>query len=247
MESIVSAPVRPLVPVPRSGAMAMVRGLLVLCGAAILATAFLLDPVAAVTVAEPAGTFLRAIAGRLSSALDWPWVLGFAGVVAIVAHLAGNPQMRRTWTAVLVAGAIIGITATAVRSVTGRTRPGALVEQGWHGLRHEGRWLFGAHAFNAFPSGHTATIAGMAALLLRRRHRLAPLAVALTMLVAWSRMAVGAHRLSDVIASMLLAAVLIRPLETFLPDTFSRSSGSEDAASASTGLDRRAPLAVGSA
>lgn len=76
---------------------------------------------------------------------------------------------------------------------------------------------------------------------------MAPLAVALTFLVAWSRMAVGAHRLSDVVASMVLAAVLIRPVEDLLPDIFSRPLGSDDAASSSEGLDRRGPLAAGNA
>ncbi len=218
-----------------------------LCGAAVLFASFALDPVAVVAVAEPVGTALRNIAGRLGSALDWPWALGFALFVALGALLTGNRPMRRTWTAVLVAGAVIGITATAVRSVTGRTRPGAAAEQGWHGPYHEGRWLVGVRDHNAFPSGHTATIAGMAALLLRRRHRLAPLAVALTLLVAWSRMAVGAHRLSDVVASMLLAAVLIRPVEDLLPDIFTHPRGSDDALSSSAGRDRRGPLAAGNA
>jgi len=245
MEHGTSAPFPATVPDPRSRSAAIPKWLWLFSGAAVLAAAFVLDPAAVMAVTEPVGTPLRAIAGRLGSALDWPWVLGFALLVALVAHLAGNRPMRRTWTAVLVAGAIIGITATTVRSVTGRTRPGAAVEQGWHGPYHEGRWLVGVRDHNAFPSGHTATVAGMAALLLRRRHRMAPLAVALTFLVAWSRMAVGAHRLSDVVASMVLAAVLIRPVEDLFPDLFSRPHGSDDAASSSAGLDRRGPLAAG--
>jgi membrane-associated phospholipid phosphatase len=225
----------------------MPRVLWICSGAAVLTAAFVLDPAAVVAVTEPVGTPLRAIAGRLGSALDWPWVLGFAALVALVAHLAGHRPMRRTWTAVLVAGAIIGITATTLRSVTGRSRPGAAVEQGWHGPYHEGRWLIGVRDHNAFPSGHTATIAGMAALLIRRRHRMAPVVVALTFLVAWSRMAVGAHRLSDVVASMVLAAVLIRPVEDLLPDIFSRPQANDDAASGSAGLGTRGPLATGNA
>jgi len=76
---------------------------------------------------------------------------------------------------------------------------------------------------------------------------MAPLGVALTFLVAWSRMAVGAHRLSDVVASMVLAAVLIRPVEDLLPDIFSLPHESDEAASASDGLGRRGPLATGNA
>ena len=247
MEHGTSALLPAMVPAPRSRCAALPTVLWGLSGTAVLATAFVLDPAAVVAVAEPVGTPLRTIAGRLGSALDWPWVLGLALIVVLGARLAGNRPVRRTWTAVLVAGAVIGITATIVRSVTGRTRPGAAVEQGWHGPYHEGRWLVGVRDHNAFPSGHTATIAGMAALLLRRRHRIAPLAVALTLLVAWSRMAVGAHRLSDVVASMLLAAVLIRPVEDLLPDIFSRPHGSDDAATSSAGLDRRGPIAAGNA
>ena len=247
MEHGTSAPFAATISAPRSRFAAMPKWLWGSCGATALAAAFVFDPEAVLAITEPVGTPLRTIAGRLGSALDWPWVLGLALLVALVAHLAGNRPMRRTWTAVLVAGAIIGIAATTVRSVTGRTRPGAAAEQGWHGPYHEGRWLVGVRDHNAFPSGHTATVAGMAALLLRRRHRIAPLAVALTFLVAWSRMAVGAHRLSDVVASMVLAAVLIGPVEDLLPDIFSRPHGSDDAASSPAGLDGRGPLAAGNA
>jgi len=48
-----------------------------------------------------------------------------------------------------------------------------------------------------------------------------------------------------VVASMVLAAVLIRPVEDLFPDLFSRPHGSDDAASSSAGLDRRGPLAAG--
>lgn len=186
-------------------------------GICLLGLAFFADPWCTGCFHLPAGTPLRDLASFISHWMDWPWVLGGVGVAILVAQVSRNFPVRRHLTALLLAGAVIGVSATLIRCVTGRTRPSAPVAQGWYGPRHEGRWLLGVRDYNAFPSGHTATVAGMAALLIVRRRRLAPVAVALTVLVAWARLAVGAHRLSDVLAAVLVAALMIRFLEKWLP------------------------------
>lgn len=142
--------------------------------------------------------------------MDWPWVLGGLAIATLIAHVRGAAAHRRWFLSMLIAGTLVGATATLIRSVTGRTRPSASssVAQGWYGPRSGGRWLVGVRDYNAFPSGHTATVAGVAALLLIRRHRTAPLAVIATLAVGWSRIAMGAHRLSDVTAAMVLSGLL---------------------------------------
>jgi membrane-associated phospholipid phosphatase len=181
---------------------------------------------------------LRKLGSFLSHWMDWPWVLGTLLLGALFCHWRGHHDSRRFWIALLLAAGIAGGSATVLRSVIGRTRPSANVTQGWYGPRAEGRWLVGVRDYNAFPSGHTATLAGVAALLVIRRHRAAPVGISLTALVAWARLSVGAHRLSDVVASTLLAALVVFWLDRkFLPSTSTTASESTSKANSTSLTD----------
>ena len=184
---------------------------------ALLAGAFALDGWSGVHLRLDPDAPVRGLANSISRWMDWPWVLGALLLATLAAHGRGAVAARQTLLSLLLAGAVVGGSATRIRSTTGRTRPSAPVAQGWYGPRVNGKWLIGRRDYNAFPSGHTATVAGIAALLILRRHRFAPLMVGATLLVGWSRIAVGAHRPSDVAASLLLAGILIRPLARRLP------------------------------
>ena len=82
------------------------------------------------------------------------------------------------------------------------------VEQGWYGLRHDGKWLVGSYDYNAFPSGHTGGAAGFAAVLLfRRRPGWGYALMILPIVVGFSRIYLDRHRLSDVVAAMLVGTV----------------------------------------
>lgn len=128
--------------------------------------------------------------------------------------------------AMVLAGSIAGLSGTLLRSIVGRARPLAHVEQGWHGPRVAGHWVVGKHAYGAFPSGHTSLAAGFGAFLFlhRRRSGLAGLAYAAA--VGWSRVELGAHRPSDVVAGLMVGssvALLVGPpmlawLRTWCPD-----------------------------
>jgi membrane-associated phospholipid phosphatase len=184
---------------------------------AALGAALACDPWGVLHLQLPHGSRAREIAGFLSHWMDWPWVFAVLGAGALVSQFRGDCSSRRFYLALLLAAGIAGGSATLIRSLTGRTRPSANVTQGWYGPRSEGRWLVGVRDYNAFPSGHTATLAGIAALLVVRRHRAAPVGVSLTALVAWARISVGAHRISDVVASGVLAAAVVSWSEARFP------------------------------
>jgi membrane-associated phospholipid phosphatase len=103
----------------------------------------------------------------------------------------------------LTAGLLTGLGSTIIRTTVGRTRPTATAPQGFYGLRYHSQWIMGQYDFASFPSGHTATWAGLAgaAWFYRRRWGVAFLAAGLA--VAWSRMALGCHHFSDVTASVV--------------------------------------------
>ena len=62
---------------------------------------------------------------------------------------------------------------------------------------------------SSFPSGHTLEAFGMAtaAACLFRRRRVAVIAFSWALIVAWSRMALGVHYPSDVLAGMILGGL----------------------------------------
>ena len=113
------------------------------------------------------------------------------------------------WVFAVALGCLIGgVMTLTIRCTTGRTRPSASVEQGWYGLRHEGKWLVGSYDYNAFPSGHTGGAAGFAAVLLfRRRPGWGYALLALPLAVGFSRIYLDRHRLSDVMAAILVGTV----------------------------------------
>ncbi|MFV0415623.1 MAG: phosphatase PAP2 family protein [Chthoniobacterales bacterium] len=138
---------------------------------------------------------------------DWPQ-LALIGVIGIA--IAARLRSRR-WTeilaAALIASTAAGILANFSRLSTGRTRPreSPKIEQGFYGPWHDGKLTVGNSKFNSFPSGHTATAVGFAAPFLFARTLLSIPIFTLALLIAWSRMALGAHHLSDVVTSTLLA------------------------------------------
>ena len=182
--------------------MRVVLGLLVLGGA------FLLDDYCLRHWRAAPGSMAYSAARIASRLLDWPWVFGAMLVGWRWGQFVKKPSMAAACYACLVAGILCGGTSTLLRCAMGRTRPRAEVPQGWYGPWSDGHLLVGVATYNAFPSGHTATIAGMAVLALRRRLAFRGILVALTIAVAAARIALAAHRFSDIVAALLLAFFL---------------------------------------
>jgi hypothetical protein len=83
------------------------------------------------------------------------------------------------------------------------------VAAGWHGPHAGGRWFVHANQYHSFPSAHTSAITGFALPLVfvfchRRRRLMASVAAMPVGAVAISRMALGVHHLSDVLAAVLV-------------------------------------------
>ena len=139
--------------------------------------------------------------------LAWPWLMGAAGMGLLLAWLCRRRDWMRMLCVMMIASSIAGLSADALRGLTGRTRP-YVEAQGWHGIRSGSQWLITKHAYNSFPSGHvTAAVAFGLPLFLWRRW-LAFLVFPFAGVVGGARIYAGAHHLSDAVAGAILGSLI---------------------------------------
>lgn len=153
--------------------------------------------------------FWRRIAGEVSFWGDFGGVIGFAAALWLWAKWSKNVGLQGLVVKMGVCGTFSGLLANVIRVSCGRARPFSQEEPGWYGILKGLK----VHDFQSFPSAHTAVIAGFVGPLLvtafRKRfggESALALVFALASLVtmAWARVRVGQHHLSDVVASAWL-------------------------------------------
>jgi membrane-associated phospholipid phosphatase len=184
----------------------LIRWLLILAGAAILVwVSFGLDDAVRSWVAEHQGATARNFMRAVSRYGDWPEHVALGVILLTLAWTRGSKSWMRLFAAMIVACALAGIGARAVKIATGRARPNVQAESGWNGPRLSSR-------YNAFPSGHAAASTAFFATLVLAGYRIGAGLLIIPMLIAFSRMYVAAHYLSDVVSGALvglLAACLV--------------------------------------
>lgn len=185
--------------------------LAIISGGAI-ALAFRMDaPVREALVAAQGKDWKNSTDKKVYSAIrvwgDWPPLMGAAFLGFLLAKWKGNIRWRRIILAAMISSTLAGTLANASRLTTGRTRPreSPKIEQGFYGPWHNGKCLIGNSAYNSFPSGHTATAFGFAALIVMASPGWGVLAITGAAAVAWSSIAMGAHHPSDITVSIVLS------------------------------------------
>lgn len=169
---------------------------------------------------------LHAIARFLSATANGGGLIVFGAALGAWWAWRGQRTAARWALAMTLAGSVAGLSGTLLRATIGRARPLAHVQQGWHGPRVDGHWVFGRHDYASFPSGHTSLAAGFGGFLFLHRRRTGLMGLGYAAAVAWSRVELGAHRPSDVVAALLVGpavALLVGPFmlgvaRRWLPD-----------------------------
>lgn len=140
----------------------------------------------------------------ISRYADWPYLILYAVLIFASAFVFANNRLMAVALAMGISCGICGTTATTIRSLSGRTRPSAHETQGWYGAFHDSKCLIGNHDFNSFPSGHVGAAVGFAIPLLLGTRRGRFPAVTLSLAVAWSRLFLRCHHLSDVVVAAII-------------------------------------------
>jgi len=159
-------------------------------------------------VREGAGRPWKDAARALSFYGDFPWLLG-GGLLALAFLLRlRTRQWARIVTAMLLAGVLAGMVSNVTKLGTGRVRPRVEeVQHGWYGPRHEGQWVTLRHGFQSFPSSHAACAFGFFYPLFLSRRGAGMLGLIAAAAIAWSRVQLNAHHISDVAAGAFLGFV----------------------------------------
>jgi membrane-associated phospholipid phosphatase len=162
--------------------------------------AFFLDQSIAIWINAHSSPQLKQVMRMVSRVGDWP-AHAIAGTIGIaIAFVTKSKVWVRIFLAMLIALALAGVTTRAIKIATGRARPSVKTEAHWNGPQFSSK-------YHAFPSGHTASsTAFFVALFLARKKISAPLLL-IPILIALSRMIVGAHYLSDVIFAAILGVI----------------------------------------
>lgn len=149
---------------------------------------------------------------------DWPQLMVAGFILYAVARRLRRPQLARVCLILMLGSTLAGATVNTLRLTTGRTRPSNQEIQGWVGPYHEGQFTIGRHAFNAFPSGHTATAFGFfGPLLFSPYWRMGLLLLPFPVAIGIARVLTLSHQPSDVLCSiwisLLISAILVIGLE----------------------------------
>ena len=145
----------------------------------------------------PAVTSVMGAASRWG---DWPPHVAVALIAAALAYFAGSRQWLAIFLALVLACAVAGTANRAIKIATGRARPSVTLDPGWHGMK------FGSK-YTAFPSGHTAATTAFFGALLFARRRIGLALLPIPLLIATSRVYLGAHHLSDVVAGAIVGTI----------------------------------------
>ncbi|MGU3493845.1 phosphatase PAP2 family protein [Xanthobacteraceae bacterium A53D] len=206
-------PVRGVSPrLPMDGAVELIC-LFVLVGGVVAASMILLDPlILGLRVRlnhEFVQFFERVTELGLGSVVLWPLGIALLVLLGSMPHLV---PVRRAVAAALVARigyvfvSVVGasLTILVVKYIIGRARPGESLMLSMHNVpnAHLTFEVFRLKAsYASFPSGHTAVIFALAVALAMLFPRARWWLVALAVLVAASRVVLGSHFPSDVIAA----------------------------------------------
>jgi membrane-associated phospholipid phosphatase len=152
---------------------------------------------------------LKHFAGFLSFWGDWPKLMVFSSVGLAVAWLARSRAVGKVFLCMMIAGTISGALVSSVRVLTGRARPNNVESiQEWNGLWRGHQFLMYKNSYHSFPSGHTGTAFAFFGVVFFANRRWGVWALLAAAAIAWSRIYLNVHHLSDIMAGAVIGLLI---------------------------------------
>jgi len=145
---------------------------------------------------------------------DWPSHIALGLILLGIAWIRDSKKWMRIFLAMLVAMSIAGVTGHVIKRTIPRPRPSVKTEIHWGGSRFSSK-------YHSFPSGHVGASTAFFCTLFLANRRIGLACLPIPILIAFSRMYIGAHYLSDVVCAailgvlcaLLVAHFFLRPIE----------------------------------
>lgn len=152
---------------------------------------------------------LKHIAGFLSRWGDWPELMLFGWIGFGLAWQARSRDVCRVLLCMIIASTISGAIVNSSRLLTGRARPNNTeATHEWNGLWQGGEFLLFKNKYHSFPSGHTGAAFAFFGIPLFANRRHGWWALFAAAAIAWSRIYLNVHHLSDVMAGAFVGLIV---------------------------------------
>ena len=172
----------------------------VILGLLLCAVSFLYDGAVIDWVNAHDSKLLKELAGFLSRWGDWPELMIYGLIGLGLAWSARSQRLFKLVLCMMFAATVAGAVVNSVRLVSGRARPNNTeATHEWNGLWRGNEFLLFKNNYHSFPSGHCGAAFAFfgVPVFADRRHWWLLLAAAA---IAWSRIYLNVHHLSDVFA-----------------------------------------------
>jgi membrane-associated phospholipid phosphatase len=131
---------------------------------------------------------------------DWPSHLALGLILLAIAWIRDSKKWMRIFLSMLIAMSIAGVAGHVIKRMIPRPRPSVHSELRWGGPRFSSK-------YHAFPSGHVGASTAFFSTLFFARRRIGLACLPIPILIAFSRMYIGAHYLSDVVCAAILGII----------------------------------------
>ncbi|HWM23970.1 MAG TPA: phosphatase PAP2 family protein [Chthoniobacterales bacterium] len=185
-------------------------GLFILSAGLLLLASFYFDAGAQAWIAQHQSAALKKFMRGVSRLGDWPGHISLGLILLVLAYWRRSKKWMQIAAAMILACALAGAVARVVKISTGRARPSVQTEAAWSGPNFEAR-------YNAFPSGHTAASTAFFGTLALACWRIGVPFLAIPILIAFSRMYIGAHHLSDVVCAAVIGMLAAYFVARWIP------------------------------
>jgi membrane-associated phospholipid phosphatase len=176
----------------------------------LLLVSFYLDARVRVWIVQHQDVGIRNLMRSISRFGDWPEHIALGLIFLGLAWWRHSKKWMRVAGTMILACAMAGAVARVVKISAGRARPSVQADAAWSGPNISSR-------YNAFPSGHTAASTAFFASLAIASWRIGTPLLLIPLLIAFSRMYVAAHYLSDVVCAALTGLVIAYLIRGWIP------------------------------